>query len=404
MNVLEAPHTETLPELDLSICAEEQIHIPGAIQPHGALLAARPGDLLVTHASANLGAILGIPAEAALGQKLPDLLGAAACDSLQRGACLVGGRSGHVDCEATIRGGGFHLRVHLAGRLLCVDIEPRRAVQRDMPVVTVQPVLESFDAATTRRDLCELAVQGLKTLTGYDRVMAYRLNEGGDGEVIAEACNPDLEPYRGLRYPASDIPPQARRQALLQRVCVIADARYRPVPMLVHPAAASRISSPGSRSDSKAPPDNCSRVWVEASERMSADRELSRSAPSADGVRLAIRTLTLKASKPIWATETSTVPQIASRLRTMGPAETLSAGKANETTSVRSTQSRRRMELAATSRSVASCHVTASSTRSMRWRNRIVTSTMVLLAPRTRHSVCIDHGSAPAQARLQAFG
>jgi len=235
MNVLEAPHTETLPELDLSICAEEQIHIPGAIQPHGALLAARPGDLLVTHASANLGAILGIPAEAALGQKLPDLLGEAACDSLQRGACLVGGRSGHVDCEATIRGGGFHLRVHLAGRLLCVDIEPRRAVQRDMPVVTVQPVLESFDAATTRRDLCELAVQGLKTLTGYDRVMAYRLNEGGDGEVIAEACNPDLEPYRGLRYPASDIPPQARRQALLQRVCVIADARYRPVPMLVHP-------------------------------------------------------------------------------------------------------------------------------------------------------------------------
>jgi diguanylate cyclase (GGDEF)-like protein len=230
-----AADAEPLPELDLSICAEEQIHIPGAIQPHGALLAARPGNLLVTHASANLGAILGIPAEAALGQPLLDLLGEAASDALQRSSRLAGSKSRHVDCEATVRGAPFHLRAHLAGPLLCFDIEARPAVEQAMPVVTVQSVLETFNIATTRLDLCELAVQGFKTLTGYHRVMAYRLNEGGDGEVIAEACDESLESYLGLRYPASDIPPQARRQSLLQPVGVIADAHYRPVPVLVHP-------------------------------------------------------------------------------------------------------------------------------------------------------------------------
>ena len=37
--------------LDLSGCTSEPIHIPGAIQPHGAVLAALANGLLVTHAS-----------------------------------------------------------------------------------------------------------------------------------------------------------------------------------------------------------------------------------------------------------------------------------------------------------------------------------------------------------------
>jgi len=42
------------PSFDTSSCAQEPIHIPGAIQPHGALLAALVDSRLVTHASANL--------------------------------------------------------------------------------------------------------------------------------------------------------------------------------------------------------------------------------------------------------------------------------------------------------------------------------------------------------------
>jgi diguanylate cyclase (GGDEF)-like protein len=119
--------------------------------------------------------------------------------------------------------------------LLCVDIEPAPEPRHGLPVVMVQTVLETFQRASTRSELCELAVQGLKALTGYDRVMAYRFTDTGDGEVIAEACNAGVEPYLGLRYPASDIPRQARRLYLRQRVGVIVDSNYRPVPLLVHP-------------------------------------------------------------------------------------------------------------------------------------------------------------------------
>lgn len=48
----------TLPGHDLMLCEREAIHVPGAIQPHGALLGALSAGLVVTHASANLQAIL----------------------------------------------------------------------------------------------------------------------------------------------------------------------------------------------------------------------------------------------------------------------------------------------------------------------------------------------------------
>jgi light-regulated signal transduction histidine kinase (bacteriophytochrome) len=76
---------------------------------------------------------------------------------------------------------------------------------------------------------------GLRAISGFDRVMAYRFHDDGHGEVIAEARAPQLEPYLGLHYPASDVPPQARLY-LAQRVGAIADSSYQPVPLVVDAA------------------------------------------------------------------------------------------------------------------------------------------------------------------------
>ena len=65
-------------------------------------------------------------------------------------------------------------------------------------------------------------------MTGFDRVMFYRFNEVGDGSVDAESVAPGLEPYLGLHYPASDIPQQARKLYLENRLRIIADARSKP--------------------------------------------------------------------------------------------------------------------------------------------------------------------------------
>ncbi|MFL5282275.1 MAG: EAL domain-containing protein [Rhodopila sp.] len=118
-----------------------------------------------------------------------------------------------------------------------MDIDPtRRNLQEKSPVILAQSILGTFKHTTTRAELCELAVVGLRTISGFDRVMAYRFHKDGHGEVIAEARAARLALYLGLHYPASDVPPQARRLYLRQRVGAIADSSYQPVPLLVDPA------------------------------------------------------------------------------------------------------------------------------------------------------------------------
>ncbi len=224
------------PALDLSLCEQEPIHIPGAIQPHGAVLAALADGLLVTHASANLAAILGRPAEAVLGRPLAEAVGEAVSRALQGTGLRDGTALSEVHSLPGPDGGLLHLNAHRSGLRICVDIEPRHPEPWQTPPVTVaQSVLETFKYATTPGELCELAVRGLRAITGYDRVMAYRFGADGHGEVIAEARAAPLESYLGLHYPATDIPPQARRQYLRQRVGAIVDSSYQPVPLLTDP-------------------------------------------------------------------------------------------------------------------------------------------------------------------------
>ena len=70
--------------------------------------------------------------------------------------------------------------------------------------------LKSLSNYKDEKDMASNAVSYFKKLTGFDRVMYYRFDENGDGEVLAEEKSLGLESYLGLRYPAEDIPKQAR--------------------------------------------------------------------------------------------------------------------------------------------------------------------------------------------------
>ena len=213
----------------MSGCEQEPIHNPGAIQPHGAVLATMADGRLITHASANLAAILGRPAAEVLGRPLEEVVGVAAY------LALAGLRE--VVYVPTSDIGALSLRAHRSGRHICVDIEPSSPVPGFGTTATMaQSVFEAFSHAATCDDLCDLAVRGLRSISGYDRVIAYRFGENGHGEVIAEARAEQLEPYLGLRFPAGDVPPQARRLYLRQRVGAIADSSYQPVPLLADPS------------------------------------------------------------------------------------------------------------------------------------------------------------------------
>jgi light-regulated signal transduction histidine kinase (bacteriophytochrome) len=67
------------------------------------------------------------------------------------------------------------------------------------------------------------AARQLRRVLGFDRVMVYRFDTDGSGEVVGEAAATHLESFRGLRYPATDIPVQARALYCRNWLRLIAD-------------------------------------------------------------------------------------------------------------------------------------------------------------------------------------
>ena len=100
-----------------------------------------------------------------------------------------------------------------------------------------------------------MLARDVRAVTGYDRVMVYRFDAEWNGEVIAEDRREDLEPFFGLRYPASDIPAQARALYATNWMRIIPDARYRPVPLEppVHPRTGRPLDLSGAMLRSVSP-------------------------------------------------------------------------------------------------------------------------------------------------------
>lgn len=216
-------------EADLSNCEREQIHLAGSIQPHGALLVVSEPDLVVVQASGNVAAFLGCEPPVvgkALAEISEDLetrirpfLGDR-LDGVPAAMRCILSPSGTA-CDVLVHrpaSGGVVIELELAGEPVDFARQVETALQRLLATYTLQA-------------LCDEAARVFRNVTGYDRVMIYRFDEDGHGEVFSEQRRLELEPYLGNRYPASDIPQIARRLYERNRVRVLIDINYTPVPI-----------------------------------------------------------------------------------------------------------------------------------------------------------------------------
>ncbi len=216
--------------VDLAECDREPIHIPGAIQAHGALIAVLEPELTIAHVSANIPTFLGMTASEAIGQPLAKLIGSSAESAV---AAVLGRASlGAFNPIPVIVGEqAFDGILHRNGAVTVLELEAH-AAQTINDAERLRPALARLQVATSLPDLLATAVTEIRALTGFDRVMAYRFHDDGHGEVVEEAKAPDVESYRGLHYPASDIPTQARRLYVVNWLRNIPDVAYVPVPLV----------------------------------------------------------------------------------------------------------------------------------------------------------------------------
>ncbi|KPF51362.1 hypothetical protein D621_12305 [beta proteobacterium AAP51] len=230
----------------LSNCEREMIHLAGSVQPHGVLLLLQAdASLAVLQASANADEWLGVAAPALRGQPLSQLGGnvqaqlqqllPTLADEPLPLACHTGQGLGLRYFEGTAHrppGGGVVLELEPLDRGSgpgAIALNPAHGPQGTHGIAAA---VQRFSAAGSLNGLCDAVVQVLRDMTGYDRVMVYRFDPAGHGEIFAEARAPELEPLLGHHYPATDIPQRARELYLRNRVRVLADVHYVPSPLV----------------------------------------------------------------------------------------------------------------------------------------------------------------------------
>ena len=222
--------------LDLSSCDKEPIRTPGSVQPHGFLLTLSP-ELAVLQASANLSRWLDVDAAAISGRPLAEAIGETAATRLAPSldAGKLGNRPFYLGTVTVGNGNHFDVLAHAWDSVVIVEFE---SVERDAPAGfrELYPLLGDFllnvNEAASVEKLAALAAHHVRMVTGYGRVLVYQFDRDGHGHVMAESKEDDYESYMGQRFPASDVPAQARELYRLQHIRLIHDANYVPAPIV----------------------------------------------------------------------------------------------------------------------------------------------------------------------------
>ncbi len=233
MNTINAELDNT----DLLVFERKPIHNSGQIQPYGVVLVLQEPNLKVLQVSTNSSTIFGIPPEEMLGKSLEEIL-----DPFQMERLEIGLRQDNLDFinptkiwarkqgdDYVIFDGVFHRNTE---GVLILELEPATS-QENIPFLSfyhlARASINQLQETSSLRDFCQIIVQEVRKVTGFDRVMLYKFDDDNHGAVIAEEKLAHLESYLDLHYPASDIPKQARKLFSSNWIRIIPDTKAQPV-------------------------------------------------------------------------------------------------------------------------------------------------------------------------------
>lgn len=279
----------------LQRCEDEPIHIPGAIQGFGALIALAEessGKLVVRIVSENSKRVLGYtPTQLFALESFTDILSDEQADNLLDHIDFIQDEDADVEANGpevftmSIRGSSrrasklwcaIHVHERNPGLIVCefeleddplyplvplhdetpeppedtLSSEPTADELRDSTETLSRPlrvlksarkrkgeaaamevfnimsqVQEQLAQAPNLNAFLKVLVGVIKELTGFHRVMIYQFDQSWNGKVVTELVDPratkDL--YKGLHFPASDIPAQARDLYRINKVRLLYD-------------------------------------------------------------------------------------------------------------------------------------------------------------------------------------
>ena len=237
-----------VPATLLESCAQELIRTPGSIQRHGFLLGLSSDQDTVAFASENAEEFLGVPLKLILGGALDLLFEREMLSALRQLSCRVdpAGLITYLGAY-TVRKELFSVITHCSDGTRILEFERQdRLVGPEMMNAVITNFVGALARVKTQQELCQSFTDQFAALTGFDRTLLYCFDDEGHGTVLTESNSGRLPSYLDLRFPATDIPAQARSLYVLNTVRIIPDAFYDPSPVLRLPQASSAQNGPES--------------------------------------------------------------------------------------------------------------------------------------------------------------
>ena len=224
--------------VDPSVCEREPIQIPGSIQPPNGLIGIDPDTFDVTVSSENLAELLGIDGQPVLGRTLDTILPAQFVEALREE--LRDGRIPHGppirhDVSVGTPPRFFAAMLHRHDGRVVIELEATPVNPRDFGAPSagaLKSAVWSLRACVSLAEISQTAARIVREFTGYERVLVYRFDPDWNGEAVAESIVDDWsESLLGLRFPASDIPRQARELYTRSPARFVIDRDAAPVPL-----------------------------------------------------------------------------------------------------------------------------------------------------------------------------
>ena len=180
------------------------------------------------------GAVQGRTLAQVLGVSLASLL--STHGTLRREPAYIG------EVDAAPGGAALSVTAHLVNGLVVVELEHAARMRTAPSLATISSITGRIVEAPTLLEATSIAADEVRAITGYDRVMVYQFLADESGSVIAESRAGHLSPYLQHRFPASDIPAQARELYRRSAIRVIPNVGYVAAPLVPVHSSRRRIA------------------------------------------------------------------------------------------------------------------------------------------------------------------
>ena len=220
-------------DLQYDDCKTMQLHRILEIQGYGALLAIDKNSEKICACSSNIQHFLGKAPDNILNHDWSEFLTSPMVMTLfQKNEEAEHTTSRVITTE--LNGQLVHISNHSVDTHCIVEIEPQVTIKTPFVFSNKISFLKNLNGCNTPEKSANLLMNTIARLVDFDRIMLYKFLPDWHGEVIAEQNKPGVPGFLGLRFPAGDIPENARKVYTQNWQRSIADINLQNCEVLLH--------------------------------------------------------------------------------------------------------------------------------------------------------------------------